>query len=66
MSIGKNKANPIKFCPSCNGKGKVKCPACKGKGRPNDCSHCGDIAKDEVWGVVPCGRCNGTSLVRRV
>jgi RecJ-like exonuclease len=50
MAIGKNKDNPLKVCPSCNGKGIKKCPECKGKGRPFDCGHCTNL-ENNTWGT---------------
>ena len=48
------------ICPTCKGKGQTVCPVCKGKGRPCDCSHCGNLEKNEECGFIICLLCNGS------
>ena len=72
MAIGKNSHLPLKQCPNCSGKGKVKCPDCKGKGRPFDCQTYWGTGKERNEGdmkegrVVSCNRCSGAGEIARV
>lgn len=66
MAIGENIDNPLKDCPSCNGKCIKKCPECKGIGRPFDCGYCTSLSNNEIWGTVTCDRCNGRGKIKRI